>query len=111
MGEVQIIQHVKSLAREMTLNALATLEEIACDPSMPPGARVRAAEVLLNRGWGTAKAEESPETLATSLSDDALVARVTAAVQRSGSPRPLALSAGEVEALEPTEDDLGVGEP
>jgi hypothetical protein len=45
--------YVKELAREYTVQAVTTLAEIMCDPEAPAAARVRSAEALLNRGWGT----------------------------------------------------------
>jgi hypothetical protein len=47
------VVHVKELAREHTARAVTTLAEIMCDPEAQPAARVRAAESLLNRAWGT----------------------------------------------------------
>jgi hypothetical protein len=40
--------------REKTPKALATLEKAMDAVDVNPGAAVKAAEVLLNRGWGTA---------------------------------------------------------
>ena len=48
------IARVKSLARAYTENALTTLHSIMMEPECPPAARVKAAEVILDRGWGKA---------------------------------------------------------
>lgn len=43
-----------ALAREHSSRALNILVELMEDPEMPPPVRLRAAEVLLDRGWGKA---------------------------------------------------------
>jgi hypothetical protein len=48
----KIISDVKAAAREMTPEALATLRTVMNDPKAPPAARVGAATVVLDRGWG-----------------------------------------------------------
>ena len=52
-GRPKDIVHVKELAREYTAQAVKTLAAIMCDSEEPVAARVRAAESLLNRAWGT----------------------------------------------------------
>jgi hypothetical protein len=47
-AEVEVI----SLAREQTTNAINRLVEIMNDEAAPAAARVRAAELILERGWG-----------------------------------------------------------
>lgn len=42
------------MARSHTEMALRTLAHIAKEPKAPPAARVAAAAVLLDRGWGKA---------------------------------------------------------
>src|SRR5215472_4169018 len=49
--------HIESLARSYTDKAIKTLAGIMMEPNCPPMARVAAAKVLLDRGWG--KASES----------------------------------------------------
>lgn len=49
---------IRSLARSHTKTAINTLIGIARSPKANDGARVRAAEALLDRGWGKA-----PQTL------------------------------------------------
>lgn len=48
--------HVPTLAREYGPEAIRTLAEIMRDKEAPPAPRVKAAEVLLNRGFGLAPA-------------------------------------------------------
>src|SRR6516164_3548354 len=44
--------HIASLARSYTDTAIKTLAGIMMEPNSPPMARVAAAKVLLDRGWG-----------------------------------------------------------
>lgn len=48
--------HVPTLAREYGPEAIRTLADIMRDKEAPPAPRVKAAEVLLNRGFGLAPA-------------------------------------------------------
>jgi hypothetical protein len=48
----KIISDVKAAARELTPQALGTLQEIMEDKKAPPAARVTAATEILSRGWG-----------------------------------------------------------
>jgi hypothetical protein len=48
----KIIADVKAAARELTPQALGTLQEIMEDKKAPPAARVTAATEILSRGWG-----------------------------------------------------------
>jgi len=47
--------HIESLARSYTDTAIKTLAGIMMEPNCPPMARVAAAKVLLDRGWGKPK--------------------------------------------------------
>lgn len=47
-------KHVRDLARQYTEAAIRTLAEIMCDPNEKGAARVTAAQVLLDRGYGKA---------------------------------------------------------
>lgn len=47
-------KEVQDLARRYTTDAIQTLADICSNPTATPGARVSAAEVLLDRGWGKA---------------------------------------------------------
>ena len=44
--------HIASLARSYTRTAIKTLAGIMMEPNFPPMARIAAAKVLLDRGWG-----------------------------------------------------------
>jgi hypothetical protein len=48
----KIIADVKAAARELTPQALGTLQEIMEDKKAPPAARLTAATEILSRGWG-----------------------------------------------------------
>lgn len=48
----KIIADVKAAARDLTPQALGTLQTIMNDPKAPPAARVGAATAVLDRGWG-----------------------------------------------------------
>src|SRR5262245_21503132 len=47
--------HIASLARSHTRTAIKTLAGIMMEPNSPPMARIVAAKVLLDRGWGKPK--------------------------------------------------------
>jgi len=88
---------VRSLAREKTETAIATLEEIALDRSAQAMARVRAAEVLLSRGWG----QPSPEVdldVVERLADGPVVFRF-----RMSEEEPFELDASGVDEAEWTD--------
>jgi len=51
----KIVADVKAAAREHTQDALDTLKAVMSDAKAPPAARVSAATVMLDRGWGRAK--------------------------------------------------------
>jgi len=51
----KIIADLKAAARELTPQALGTLQEIMEDKRAPPAARVSAAAAILDRGWGKPK--------------------------------------------------------
>jgi hypothetical protein len=52
-GRPAVVREVVELARQHTREAVATLVEIAVDKKQHGMARVRAAEILLNRGHGS----------------------------------------------------------
>ena len=54
-GRPKEVGHVRELAREHTEEAIRTLAAIMQDGKEPAAARVRAAECLLDRGWGKAE--------------------------------------------------------
>jgi hypothetical protein len=47
--------HIESLARSYTDTAIKTLAGIMMEPSAPARARIAAAAILLDRGWGKPK--------------------------------------------------------
>lgn len=47
-------RNISTLCREYTKDAVLTLVEIMTDPNQRAGDRVRAANSILDRGWGTA---------------------------------------------------------
>ena len=47
--------HIASLARSYTDTAIKTLAGIMMEQTSPPMARIAAAKVLLDRGWGKPK--------------------------------------------------------
>jgi hypothetical protein len=49
------LTEIESLARQYTAQAIETLAHIMRQPRSPESARVKAAEALLNRGWGSPK--------------------------------------------------------
>jgi hypothetical protein len=51
-GRPKEIADVRELARQLTPQAIATLETIMNEQRAPASARVAAAEALLNRAWG-----------------------------------------------------------
>ena len=53
---------IRSLARSHTERAIQTLQGVMDCTDAPPAARVRAAEVLLDRGWGKAEQHTTSET-------------------------------------------------
>ena len=73
---------VRSLCRSYTRKAVKVLAGIMMEAQCPPGVRVHAAEVLLDRGWGkppqfsTANAEQFLRLM--DMSDAELTARLEA---------------------------------
>lgn len=53
-GRPKGVKEVQDLARRYTTDAIQTLSDICSNPKATPSARVSAAEVLLDRGWGKA---------------------------------------------------------
>ena len=54
-GRPKALRSVEEEARKHTALAMQTLASIANDIKAPPAARVTAASVLLDRGWGKAR--------------------------------------------------------
>jgi hypothetical protein len=79
-GRPRKIVEVTEAARQRTVAAIETLEEIMLDPKATASARVSAAIALLERGWGKA-----PQTIDVrrstdfrEMSDDELLAVIAA---------------------------------
>ena len=53
--------HIESLARPYTDTAIKTLAGIMMEQTSPPMARIVAAKVLLDRGWGKPKEMQHSE--------------------------------------------------
>jgi hypothetical protein len=51
-GRVKIPPDVKEMARGLTKEAIQTLAAVMRDAAAPHSARVRSAEVILDRAWG-----------------------------------------------------------
>jgi hypothetical protein len=51
-GRVKIPPDVKEMARGLTKEAIGTLAAVMRDAAAPHSARVRSAEVILDRAWG-----------------------------------------------------------
>jgi hypothetical protein len=49
------LRYIESLARSYTDTAIKTLAGIMMEPSAPARARIAAAAILLDRGWGKPK--------------------------------------------------------
>jgi hypothetical protein len=45
---------LRDMAREHTQAALQTIIDVMTDPTAKPGIRLKAADILLDRGWGKA---------------------------------------------------------
>jgi Family of unknown function (DUF5681) len=54
-GRPKALREVEEAARKYTPLAMQTLATIAGDTKAPPAARVTAASVLLDRGWGKSR--------------------------------------------------------
>ena len=52
--KAKAVTDIKSLARQHTDKAIASLAGIMNQPKAPAAARVAAAQALLDRGWGKA---------------------------------------------------------
>lgn len=79
--------------RDRTMKALATLDKAMDNFEVAPAVAVKAAEVLLNRGWGTAPTTikldatvkgEVTETVKLAPIDPARLARIAGVLQQAG---------------------------
>jgi len=74
-GRPRILRDVQSLARSHTVDAVRTLSVLMQDMKTPPGVRVRAAELLLDRAWGRPlQSSVSTNLDVRQLSDEELIA-------------------------------------
>ena len=82
-GRPKVLGDVQELAREQSPEAINTLAKIMTDEKAPPAARVAAANVLLDRGYGK-PTQPISKTLAkvdpSTMSDEEL-----AAIARNGA--------------------------
>lgn len=79
--------HVPEIARQHSPRAIEVLAKIMDDESAPHSARVRAAEVILDRGFGKAvqsihSTQRSPSSPATEYSDAELKAIIDGETSR-----------------------------
>lgn len=89
LGPARALKEVEALARTHTHLAVATLAEICMDGEAPAAARVSAAGVLLDRGWGRAPQEIRIADTTDRLSDDGLRNRMAARLAELVSGRQL----------------------
>ena len=75
-GRPKQVAEVVELARQLTPDAISCLTSIMQDYDQPPAARVRAADILLQRAWGAPVAtvdqtvrHERPRSTAADLLD------------------------------------------
>jgi hypothetical protein len=98
-GRPRVVGEVRDLARQHTADAVSTLVDIMQDRKQPAGARVSAAEALLDRGFGRAPQAIAltaiPSTDAVVVSDPIEAAAVYDRIMRGD----LALDAVRFESL------------
>jgi hypothetical protein len=93
------LREIAALARECTTEALEQLRSIMLDPRAAAMARVKAAEVLLDRGWGKPASEVELAELARS-ADGPIVFKF-----QMGEDEPLEIEASDLD------DELEHGSP
>jgi hypothetical protein len=72
------MRDVQALARQYSSEAVGTLRELMRDDATPPGVRVRAAELLLDRAWGRPLQSTISANLdVRQLSDEELIAMIS----------------------------------
>ena len=95
MIDAKLVEDLRVAARELTPNALRTLEAINDDETAPPAARISAAKEILDRGWG--KPKESLDVSRKMTLEDLVMASFR---QRGGEKAlPPPLEPGELDAL------------
>ena len=78
---------LRSLARSHTASAVRTLARIMSEPEYPAAARVSAAAVLLDRGWGKAHQESTVNIQRASVREktDAELDEILAGIDRGSA--------------------------
>ncbi len=91
-GRPKVLGHVRDLARAQTDTAINTLVAIMSNSKSPAAARVRAAELLLDRGWGKpeAKTEVGLPGSFEDLSDEKLKQTIFDQLVARGLPEDMA---------------------
>ena len=83
------MRDVQALARQYSSEAVRTLGELMRSDAAPPGVRVRAAELLLDRGWGRPlQASVSTNLDVRQLSDEELISIIHEGRARRELPAP-----------------------
>src|SRR3954462_5075277 len=72
-GRPRLVYTVQDLARRHCSEAIRTLSELMRNPATPPGARVRAAEAILERGWGRPQQTAVMPSNVRDLTDEQLI--------------------------------------
>ena len=81
-GRVKIPPDVKEMARGLTKEAIQTLAAVMRDAAAPHSARVRSAEVILDRAWG--RPETTSNVRVSSDARDLSTAEILAALATFG---------------------------
>jgi hypothetical protein len=101
-------QHIVNLSRSFSVGAIKTLSDIMEDDSQPVVARIRCAEVLLERAYGRA-----PQAMVISSANDAaksgihalpILERIAQLRQAKELPATTDLEASDVQELPATEE-------
>jgi hypothetical protein len=94
MIDAKLVEDLRVAARELTPNALRTLEAINDDETAPPAARISAAKEILDRGWG--KPKESLDVSRRMTLEDLVLASFS---QGGEKALPPPLEPGELDAV------------
>jgi hypothetical protein len=81
------VREVVDIARKHTVTAVNALARIAKDPEQDPRARVAAAQVILDRGYG--KATEKVDVSLTTVPTEELERQVLEQLEREGKVKVL----------------------
>jgi hypothetical protein len=91
-GKPRVLKNVQDLARQYTVPAIEALAEIVRNKKAPPAARVAAANVLLDRGYGRA-----PQSLEVSGNT---VLQIITGIMRAPNDEPILVTAVDAPADE-----------